>query len=49
MRSGAENAAFAMSGINLGGFNVHVSLYHTQTDPQFLNNPAYQGLGQYIG
>jgi len=49
MRSGAENAAFAMSGINLGGSNVNVSLYHPQSDPQFLTNPAYQGLGQYIG
>merc|ERR1719334_1101629 len=49
MRSGAENAAFAMSGINLGGSKVNVSLCHTQSDPQFLTNPAYQGLGQYIG
>jgi len=49
MRSGAENAAFAMSGVTLGGSTVTVSLYHTHTDPQFLSNPAYQGLGQYIG
>merc|ERR1719317_334495 len=49
MRSGAENAAFAMSGVSLGGSTVAVTLYHTQSDPQFLTNPAYQGLGQYIG
>merc|ERR1719369_469131 len=49
MRSGAENAAFAMSGVNLGGNIVTVSLYHTQSDPQYLSNPVYQGLGQYIG
>jgi len=49
MRSGAENAAFAMSGVSLGGSIVTVNLYHTHSDPQFLSNPAYQGLGQYIG
>merc|ERR1719495_1453633 len=41
MRSGAENAAFAMSGVSLGGSVVTVTLYHTNSDPQFMPNPQH--------
>jgi len=49
MRSGAENASFALSGAALGGSTISVNLYFNLADPQFFSNPVYQRLGQYIG
>eukprot|EP00092_Neocalanus_flemingeri_P017470 GFUD01018898.1.p1 GENE.GFUD01018898.1~~GFUD01018898.1.p1 ORF type:complete len:454 (+),score=103.49 GFUD01018898.1:200-1363(+) len=49
MRSGAENAAFALNGCTLSGATVTVILYYNLSDPQFFSNPAYQSLGQHIG
>jgi len=49
MRSGAENAAFALNGCTLSGSIIGVALYFNQSDPQFFSNPVYQRLGQFIG
>merc|ERR1719154_210748 len=49
MRSGAENAAFALNGCTLSGSIIGVDLYFNQSDPQFFSNPVYQRLGQFIG
>merc|ERR1719318_2488820 len=41
MRSGAENASFALSGATLGGNPVTVTPYFNMSDPQFFSNPVY--------
>merc|ERR1719348_2328135 len=49
MRTGAENAAFALNGSKVAGNLVRVSLYFTHLNPQNAGNVLYQSLGQYIG
>jgi len=49
MRSGGENASFALNGCTISGNTIGVALFFNQSDPQFFSNPVYQRLGQYIG
>jgi len=48
MRSGAENAAFALNGASVCGYSITVKLHFKNSDPQFLSLPEYKKLGQYI-